>query len=249
MLSWFGVCGIRDVWIIIAELVDCGRTLVGLCSDNFSRFGFLCCVSWILPMPQSLMNFSFSLLFFFLVLTQNPQFIAIKEKKRDKTFPLSFFFHSLSFSKPNMPPKKSYSLETEVVNYQSNDQYNSSVPPLYLTATFKQPSVTNMGEYDYTRSGNPTRTHLQNHLSKIMKAEHVYAVTSGMTCLDVITKLLKPGDEVIAGEDLYGGTDRLLGYLNNKGDIKVKHIDTTNTDEVISAITEKTANDIFGIPY
>ena len=60
-----------------------------------------------------------------------------------------------------------------------------------------------------------------------MRADHVYAVSSGMTCLDVITKMLKPGDEVIAGDDLYGGSDRLLTYLNNKGDIKVKHIDTT----------------------
>lgn len=140
-----------------------------------------------------------------------------------------------------MSRKNSYSLETEVVHYQTGDEYNASVPPLYQTATFKQQSLSNMGEYDYTRSGNPTRTQLQNHLAKIMRADHVYAVSSGMTCLDVITKMLKPGDEVIAGDDLYGGSDRLLTYLNNKGDIKVKHIDTTKTSDVISAITEKTA--------
>ena len=139
-----------------------------------------------------------------------------------------------------MSPKKSYSLETELVLNKSGDQYNASVPPLYQSATFKQPSLSNMGEYDYTRSGNPTRTHLQNHIAKIMKAEHAFAVSSGMGCLDVITRLLKPGDEVIAGDDLYGGTHRLLTYLSKKGDIVAHHYDTTNTELIKSKINNKT---------
>ncbi|WLF77454.1 homoserine O- acetyltransferase [Lodderomyces elongisporus] len=140
------------------------------------------------------------------------------------------------------PPKKekTYSLETELVLSKSGDQYNASVPPLYQSATFKQPSLSNMGAYDYTRSGNPTRTHLQTHLAKIMKAKHAFAVSSGMGCLDVITRLLKPGDEVIAGDDLYGGTHRLLTYLNKKGDLIAHHYDTTNTELIKSKITEKT---------
>ncbi|CUM65608.1 uncharacterized protein PRCAT00003256001 [Priceomyces carsonii] len=139
-----------------------------------------------------------------------------------------------------MGQKKAYSLETELVLAKSNDQYNASVPPLYQSATFKQPSLSNMGEYDYTRSGNPTRTLLQNHVAKIMKAKYTFAVTSGMGCLDVITKLLSPGDEVIAGDDLYGGTNRLLTYLNKKGDLKVSHYDTTNTELIKSKITTNT---------
>lgn len=139
-----------------------------------------------------------------------------------------------------MAPKKSYSLETELVFNKSNDQYNASVPPLYQSATFKQQSLSNMGEYDYTRSGNPTRTYLQNHMAKIMKANNAFAVTSGMGCLDVITRLLKPGDEVIAGDDLYGGTHRLLTYLNKKGDLKVNHHDTTNTELIKSKINNNT---------
>lgn len=135
---------------------------------------------------------------------------------------------------------KSYSVETELVFNKSTDQHNASVAPLYQSATFKQPSLSNMGEYDYTRSGNPTRTYLQNHLAKIMKAEHAFAVTSGMGCLDVITRLLKPGDEVIAGDDLYGGTNRLLTYLHKKGDLQVKHVDTTNNNVVRSSISEST---------
>lgn len=136
--------------------------------------------------------------------------------------------------------KKNYSIETELVWTKSSDQYNASVPPLYQSATFKQESLSNMGEYDYTRSGNPTRTFLQNHLAKIMQARQVFAVTSGMGCLDVITRLLQPGDHVIAGDDLYGGTHRLLTYMNNKGDLKVHHYDTTNTELIKLKITKKT---------
>lgn len=136
-----------------------------------------------------------------------------------------------------MAPKKTYNIETELVFNKSTDQYNASVAPLYQSATFKQASLSNMGEYDYTRSGNPTRTHLQNHMAKIMRANQAFAVTSGMGCLDVITRLLQPGDEVIAGDDLYGGTHRLLTYLNKKGDLKVHHHDTTNTELIKSKIT------------
>ncbi|CAH6718596.1 cystathionine beta-lyase [[Candida] jaroonii] len=136
--------------------------------------------------------------------------------------------------------KKNYHIETELVLSKSDDQHNASVPPLYQSATFKQPSLHNMGDYDYTRSGNPTRTFLQNQICRIMKANHAFAVTSGMGCLDVITRLLSPGDEVIAGDDLYGGTHRLLTYLHNKGDIKLFHHDTTNTELIKSKISKST---------
>lgn len=136
--------------------------------------------------------------------------------------------------------KKTYNIETELVYTKSTDQHNASVPPLYQSATFKQESLSNMGEYDYTRSGNPTRTFLQNQMAKVMKANQTFAVTSGMGCLDVIVRMLLPGDEVIAGDDLYGGTHRLLTYLHNKGDLKVSHWDTTNTELIKLKITQRT---------
>jgi len=135
---------------------------------------------------------------------------------------------------------KEVSIDTLVVSSSHEDQHNASVAPLYQTTTFKQKSLNDMGEYDYTRSGNPTRTNLEIQLAKIMKAEKAFAVTSGMGCLDVITRLLKPGDEVIAGDDLYGGTHRLLTFLNKSGSINLKHIDTTNTKLIKSTLNENT---------
>jgi cystathionine beta-lyase len=136
--------------------------------------------------------------------------------------------------------KREFSLETLVVHQPNGDTFNASVAPLYQTTTFKQKSVSDLGEYDYTRSGNPTRTLLQAQLTTIMKAESAFAVNSGMGCLDVITRLLKPGDEVIAGDDLYGGTHRLLTFLHNNGSIILKHIDTTDTELVLKTISSST---------
>lgn len=143
------------------------------------------------------------------------------------------------------PPKSKYSLATELVHFDhpkgaGKDPHNASVAPLYQTATFKMPSATEMGVYDYTRSGNPTRTQLERHMAKIMGANRCLAISSGMGAMDVIVRLLHPGDEVVAGDDIYGGTNRLLKFLSTQG-IIVKHVDATNSETVRSAMSEKTA--------
>jgi cysteine-S-conjugate beta-lyase len=137
--------------------------------------------------------------------------------------------------------RRRYALATELVYTESKDQYGASSIPIYQSATFKQTSANGGSEYDYTRSGNPTRTHLERHLAKIMNANRVLAVSSGMGALDVITRLLKPGDEVITGDDLYGGTHRLLSYMSSNQGIIVHHVDTTTVDSVQGVLSNKTA--------
>ncbi|KAI9774783.1 MAG: cystathionine beta-lyase [Candelina submexicana] len=137
---------------------------------------------------------------------------------------------------PSTPSNgRKYALATELVYTESNDQYNASSMPIYQT------SGGGGGEYDYTRSGNPTRSHLERHLAKIMSASRALVVSSGMGALDVITRLLRPGDEVVTGDDLYGGTNRLLKYLATNGDIIVHHVDTTDPEKVGQVIGPKTA--------
>jgi cystathionine beta-lyase len=137
---------------------------------------------------------------------------------------------------------RKYALATELVYTESKDQYGASSMPIYQSATFKQSSASGGGqEYDYTRSGNPTRTHLERHLAKIMNATRALVVGSGMGALDVITRVLRPGDEVITGDDLYGGTNRLLTYLKNNTGIIVHHVDTTNPEKVRAVVSAKTA--------
>jgi cystathionine beta-lyase len=136
---------------------------------------------------------------------------------------------------------RKYALATELVYTDAKDQYGASSMPIYQSATFKQNSAGGGSEYDYTRSGNPTRTHLERHLAKIMKANRALVVGSGMGALDVITRVLRPGDEVITGDDLYGGTNRLLTYLATNSGIVVRHVDTTNVETVRAAVSNKTA--------
>lgn len=127
-------------------------------------------------------------------------------------------------------------MATELVYTETTDQYNSSSVPIYQSATFKGEG----NQYDYTRSGNPTRTHLERHMAKIMNAHRALVVSSGMGALDVITRLLKPGDEVVTGDDLYGGTNRLLKYLTTHGGIIVHHVDTTHVPAVEAVLSSKT---------
>ncbi|PLB50615.1 cystathionine beta-l [Aspergillus steynii IBT 23096] len=163
--------------------------------------------------------------------------------------PLKKAFPSVDLEGHNLPPSpapssphggRRYNIATELVYTDSNDQYNASSVPIYQSATFKQTSGDGGGEYDYTRSGNPTRTHLERHLAKVMSAQRALVVSSGMAALDVITRLLRPGDEVVTGDDLYGGTNRLLKYLATNGGIIVHHIDTTQPEKVREVLSEKT---------
>ncbi|RYP26880.1 hypothetical protein DL768_011496 [Monosporascus sp. mg162] len=169
----------------------------------------------------------------------------------DATKPVNKAFSKVDLDGHALPPspapsspsngRRRYALATELVYTDSKDQYGASSIPIYQSATFKQTSAAGGNEYDYTRSGNPTRTHLERHMAKIMNANRALAVGSGMGALDVITRILRPGDEVITGDDLYGGTNRLLTYLSTNQGIIVRHVDTTEVDRVRDVISEKTA--------
>ncbi len=158
--------------------------------------------------------------------------------------------HSLPPSPAPSSPRngRAYAMATELVYSENSDQYNATSMPIYQTATFKQANGSGGGEYDYTRSGNPSRTHLERHLAKIMNARRALVVGSGMGAMDVITRRLKPGDEVIAGDDIYGGTNRLLKFLSTHNGVVVHHLDMTNVEAVRLYINERTAMLIMETP-
>lgn len=123
---------------------------------------------------------------------------------------------------------------------RGDDAHGAIVPPIYQTATFEQPTATEFGEYDYTRSGNPTRTLLEAQLADLEDAEHACAFGSGMAALTALTRIVKAGEEIIAGDDLYGGTVRLLDRIASHQNISVRYVDTTNVDELKKAVTGRT---------
>ncbi len=122
----------------------------------------------------------------------------------------------------------------------TDDPYGAMVPPIYQTATFRQPSALDFGEYDYTRSGNPTRTLLELQLAELEVGAHACAFASGMAAITALTRVLNSGDEIIAGDDLYGGTVRLLEKVLSRQAITVRYVDTADLEAVKAALSLRT---------
>src|SRR5438045_3825437 len=120
------------------------------------------------------------------------------------------------------------------------DPHGAVVPPIYQTATFRQQSATEFGEYDYTRTANPTRTLLERQIAALEEGTYASAFASGMAALTALTRLLESGDEIIAGDDLYGGTVRLLEQILPRHGIVVRYADTTDLRAVQNCLARNT---------
>lgn len=123
---------------------------------------------------------------------------------------------------------------------RGDDAHGAIVPPIYQTATFEQPTATEFGEYDYTRSGNPTRTLLEEQLANLENVNYACAFASGMAALTALTRIVKAGEEIVAGDNLYGGTVRLLDRIASHQNISVRYVDTTNATRLRNVITTRT---------
>jgi len=95
------------------------------------------------------------------------------------------------------------------------------VPPIHVASTFVQPAAGEWGEFDYSRSGNPTRKALERTLADLESGWGALAFASGMAATHCVTMLLRPGDHILAGADIYGGTYRLLHKITAPAGIEV----------------------------
>ncbi|MEE9407883.1 MAG: cystathionine gamma-synthase [Polaribacter sp.] len=114
------------------------------------------------------------------------------------------------------------------------------VPPIFQTSSFAQSGLNSDQEYHYSRGANPTRTALENSLASIENGTHGFAFSSGLAAIDCVLRTLKPGDEIIAGNDLYGGTYRMFTVLFEKYGLEFTYVDTDLVENVSKAITDKT---------
>jgi len=121
-----------------------------------------------------------------------------------------------------------------------DDPYHPSNTPIYQTSTFVQPSASEFGAYDYTRSGNPTRTALEKHVAMLEQAAAAFAFASGMAALHTVMRLLRSGDEILCNADIYGGMHRLLTQDVMHNGVTVTFVDTTDLESVEKAITPQT---------
>jgi cystathionine beta-lyase/cystathionine gamma-synthase len=110
------------------------------------------------------------------------------------------------------------------------------VPPVHVSSTFVQPGAGVWGEYDYSRSGNPTRKNFETTIAALEGGVKALAFSTGMAATHCASMMLAPGDEVVAGADIYGGSYRLLHKVTARNQIKTTLVDTTNLAAVEAAM-------------
>lgn len=112
--------------------------------------------------------------------------------------------------------------------------------PIYQTSTYVQSSPGDHKGYEYARTQNPTRTALEKSLASLENGKYATAFGSGMAAVDAILKYLRPGDEVISTNDLYGGSYRIFTKVFEPYGIKFHFVDLSKLDELPSLINENT---------
>jgi cystathionine beta-lyase/cystathionine gamma-synthase len=112
--------------------------------------------------------------------------------------------------------------------------------PIYQTSTYVQPELGRHKGYEYARTQNPTRAALEANIAAIERGKHGHCFASGMSAIDVVFRLLKSGDHVVAGENMYGGSYRLFSRVLEKFGLQFTYVDTSSVDAVKSAIRDNT---------
>ena len=124
---------------------------------------------------------------------------------------------------------------------QSADPTTGAImTPIYQTSTYKQASPGDFKGYEYSRTGNPTRSALEKNLAALENGKYGLCFGSGLGAIDAIIKLLSPGDEVISTNNLYGGTYRIFTKVFENYGIKFHFTGMANAEKIESLINENT---------
>ncbi|MGQ3677785.1 cystathionine gamma-synthase [Tenacibaculum discolor] len=123
---------------------------------------------------------------------------------------------------------------------QHEEATGAVMPPIFQTSTYAQSSPGVNKGYAYSRSANPTRTALENAFASLENGTHGFAFSSGLSAIDCVLRTLNPGDEVITGDDIYGGTYRMFTNMFEKYGLKFQYVDMNEVANVVNAISEKT---------
>jgi cystathionine beta-lyase/cystathionine gamma-synthase len=112
--------------------------------------------------------------------------------------------------------------------------------PIFQTSTYVQPELGRHKGYEYARTKNPTRSALEALLATLEKGKHAHCFASGMSATDTVFRMLKSGDHVVAGENMYGGSYRLFSRVLEKYGLQFTYVDTSNVDAVRKAMRPET---------
>ena len=124
---------------------------------------------------------------------------------------------------------------------QSPDKaYGAVMPPIYQTSTYAQKSPGKHKGFEYSRTHNPTREALEKSLASIESGNFAFAFGSGLAAMDAVLKTLKPGDEIISTDDLYGGSYRLFTKIFKDFGLKFHFVSMHDTKNISNVLNDKT---------
>lgn len=123
---------------------------------------------------------------------------------------------------------------------EADNATGATIVPIYQTSTFTQESIGVHKGYEYSRSGNPTRTALEECLASVENAKFGLAFSSGLAAATAVLSLLNPGDHVVSMDDIYGGTYRLFEKVFAQYGISFSYVDGTDIDALAASILPET---------
>ena len=139
-----------------------------------------------------------------------------------------------------MKDKMHFNSKTIHGGQEPDKAYGAVMPPIYQTSTYAQTTPGGHKGFEYSRTHNPTRQALERSLASIEVGEFAFAFGSGLAAMDAVLKLLKPGDEVVSTDDLYGGSYRLFTKIFEDFGIRFHFVNMSNVDNVEAAINKNT---------
>lgn len=126
------------------------------------------------------------------------------------------------------------------VGVSKDDTFNSCITPIYPSSTFRWEAIGKTKGYDYTRSGNPTRRALEESLASLEGGIDCRATCTGMAAITAVMHFFKPGDHIIAGHDIYGGTYRLFASAFTDFGLKFSFVNMSDMQNIRNALTPQT---------
>ncbi|KPJ89596.1 MAG: cystathionine gamma-synthase [Gemmatimonas sp. SG8_17] len=123
---------------------------------------------------------------------------------------------------------------------QPDETTGAIMTPVYQTSTYVQPRLGEHKGFEYARTRNPTRDALERNLAALEGSSHGFAFASGIAATDAVLKLLQAGDHVVCGENVYGGTHRIMTQVFERLGLKFAFVDTRKLENIDAAITATT---------
>ncbi len=154
----------------------------------------------------------------------------------------NYFFKHTHMKEPTVSNNQELHLNTLTIHagVEPDPTTGAIMTPIYQTSTYVQPAPAEHKGFEYSRTDNPTRQALEKSIAALEGGNYGLAFASGMASIDIIMRLLNPGDHVIVGNDVYGGTFRLFDKVLSRYGLNFTWVDQTNVESVKDAFTDKT---------